>query len=1271
MNDITYAVSVDVNNPIIPYNVYVANVLDSNVRYLEITLYQNGNIIALSNEATATASLVTDNVLVDGSVECTISNNIISVPLEDLQRHGNLDVQVTVTEGEKVLAIPFPIQVRVTPNIAENAQIDENSLGSYAEVVHEIAEARGTYTTLHDALRAKAPLSTAYTFDSTTTEVPFDVNNPKIIYLNAVVDGESGIVITSAHNASNASFQIFFGRNSTTKIRYFTGGTSYSNWTQATESVDNKKNSITSSNRTSTDFYPSIKAVVDYLAANYLGSGDNTVSWANLAAAVQTLINGKESASNKLTSEAGIDEDSTDTKYPTAKAVFNFGTDILDEVAGDLVLKENLSNKKTTITGYETSNQFYPTIKALVDYVAANYENLSNKLSSEAGIDSNSTDTEYPSAKAVYDLGVEILALVNDDISNVESRLALKESFSNKKNAIAGNETSEQYYPTTKAVVDYLETYGEMYIDPTLSVQGKAADAKAVGDKLDGVPFDLTFTVNDVINNYVIVEDGKLRWNESWCSTDYCYVPLENGGTIEITSSILGGGGLAFYDYNKTCLRYITGNNASEYDYTPASMPQTRVFVVPKNTSYIRISAHKQPSSDMSRVSLLRIRKGIGLNQVVNKLESLSDDVVAGAMVTEDIRTMQNVLLNGLNIPFTESIVTPIYLKNRESVKITVTDKTAGNIFAYIDGHSSQSITISTDGVYIFTASFDGYLSLYTPLDPAPAANILIEYVSALSESIGSKVTFVETTDPDTATKNGTWYKVHTNTDGDYALFAISTSAQQAQLRITSSGTIGIRRRYLSNGGTFPAWGAFEQIGWTSAEIGAMIDSLVDPTLSVQGKAADAKATGDIRTKQNILFNTIYKTVNLAVEQGSIDTASGANVNSEKSVRTPSVIEKCMNVTFPETHVVRIFAYQGSTFVGCWSGTEFNKDWSKNLFMPSPVNMGEFFARFPDYSFRLAFVAASRTPITPADTPVNAQIEKYADKIPVYTVGTGGDFATFNGALIALANDSSEKIIEVKQGIYNIFEEYGGAEYIASLTDVDSLSWEDVSVIVPPNTTIRGIGNVVLEWNPTDSEIIDQKHAFLHSPLNLCGSCTIENIKIVCSNCRYGIHDEISGRAAFNEVVRKLKNVVVIYNASTYGVKYAYGAGHARRGCYRYENCTFSAHYGDVWSTHNHLSADTLTHATIEFVFCKFINNITNRPGNIRLSSTNANARKDSVYLNGCYANGISYGSEYSATDVWQNYSVTSMCSSPLTDTYQGRILEDHREPTTQYLTIS
>ena len=255
-----------------------------------------------------------------------------------------------------------------------------------------------------DALSTKAPLSTAYTFDSTTTNVVYNTANPKTIYLNATVDGEDGIVITAKDNG----FQYFLGRRGALKIRYFTGGTSYSDWTQVTERVDNKKNSITSSNRTSTDFYPSIKAVVDYLVANY------------------------ENLSNKLTSEEGIDSDSTDTQYPTAKAVYDLGVEIVGLVNDDisnvesrLVLKESASNKQSSITAVnKESTTQYPSIKAVVDYLVANYENSSNKLSSEAGIDSDSTDTQYPTAKAVYDFGGEIVDLVNEDISDVESSLA-------------------------------------------------------------------------------------------------------------------------------------------------------------------------------------------------------------------------------------------------------------------------------------------------------------------------------------------------------------------------------------------------------------------------------------------------------------------------------------------------------------------------------------------------------------------------------------------------------------------------------------------------------------------------------------------------------------------------------------------------------------------------------------------------------------------------------------------------------------------------------
>ena len=177
-------------------------------------------------------------------------------------------------------------------------------------------------------------------FDTTTEEVVYNDDNPYVVYLNAKVNNVKGIIITAEGN----DFQCFFGRNGSIKVRYWSGGTSYSAWNDQNEKPSNKASSITNSNKTSLTGYPSIKAIVDYLIANY------------------------ENLSNKLTSEDGIDEDSTDTEYPTAKAVFNFGADILEDVAGDLVRKESLSNKKNAIAGNETSEEYYPTTKAVYDY---------------------------------------------------------------------------------------------------------------------------------------------------------------------------------------------------------------------------------------------------------------------------------------------------------------------------------------------------------------------------------------------------------------------------------------------------------------------------------------------------------------------------------------------------------------------------------------------------------------------------------------------------------------------------------------------------------------------------------------------------------------------------------------------------------------------------------------------------------------------------------------------------------------------------------------
>ena len=174
------------------------------------------------------------------------------------------------------------------------------------------------------ALGEKASAATAFTFDSDTTNVTYNENNPKIIYLSATVDNEKGIVLTSADNYC----QYFFGSSKSIKTRNKNGASTYTDWELTAEKAGNKKDSITASNKTSTEYYPSLKAVTDYLAANF------------------------EAIANKLASETGIDEDSTDAQYPTAKAVFDFGVQIVDGVNEDIVATNAAVSDLKAYIGY-------------------------------------------------------------------------------------------------------------------------------------------------------------------------------------------------------------------------------------------------------------------------------------------------------------------------------------------------------------------------------------------------------------------------------------------------------------------------------------------------------------------------------------------------------------------------------------------------------------------------------------------------------------------------------------------------------------------------------------------------------------------------------------------------------------------------------------------------------------------------------------------------------------------------------------------------------
>ncbi|MBR1953615.1 MAG: hypothetical protein IKA25_00890, partial [Alphaproteobacteria bacterium] len=95
-----------------------------------------------------------------------------------------------------------------------------------------------------------------------------------------------------------------------------------------------------------------------------------------------------ENSANKVTS---VSSTSTDTQYPSAKAVYGYVSGELTTVNGDNnALKSRVDTLEATTLALDEDKQ---------DKLGYTAENSANKVTS---VSSTSTDTQYPSAKAMY-----------------------------------------------------------------------------------------------------------------------------------------------------------------------------------------------------------------------------------------------------------------------------------------------------------------------------------------------------------------------------------------------------------------------------------------------------------------------------------------------------------------------------------------------------------------------------------------------------------------------------------------------------------------------------------------------------------------------------------------------------------------------------------------------------------------------------------------------------------------------------------------------------
>lgn len=299
-------------------------------------------------------------------------------------------------------------------------------------------------------------------------------------------------------------------------------------------------------------------------------------------------------------------------------------------------------------------------------------------------------------------------------------------------------------------------------------------------------------------------------------------------------------------------------------------------------------------------------------------------------------------------------------------------------------------------------------------------------------------------------------------------------------------------------------------------------------------------------------------------------------------------------------------------------------------------------------------------PLNDGEYPIDSvtiHVKKRRAEDNVYHIGSDFGNPSFSNFINSIKDDDSEKTVYIHQGVYDIYSELGGAEYINSLPS-DS-KWRDIQPIIPPNTKIIGAGNVTLRFMVDDGQINEEKKSLvnLFSPVNVSGSCTIENISIEAKNCRYCIHDETSGNAIFDGAVHNFIGVRAhMYNGSL-GHGGCYYAGHNNGMSFLFDNCSFESEKTFSWSTHDWTtSAKNYDGAIYILKNCRF-------PQGFRLSSS---SKKDSiidrVYLNGCHLPKLTFSAE-NPGEYYQRYKVCANLCNAFKVEYSDYIVYGKEDP--------
>lgn len=444
------------------------------------------------------------------------------------------------------------------------------------------------------------------------------------------------------------------------------------------------------------------------------------------------------------------------------------------------------------------------------------------------------------------------------------------------------------------------------------------------------------------------------------------------------------------------------------------------------------------------------------------------------------------------------------------------------------------------------------------------------------------------------------------------------------------------------DGYTFGNWYYWDGTAWTSGGAYNAIEVNTDGTLTEEGAPADAKATGEkLSELKSDLSDYKNKTTNLSANIFPLENVKDHMVYTDNNV---NVVEKNNDdyycfvldvkngdvLTFTGTSFSMVLTDENGNFLKNYNGgalTLRNYTVTIDMETASKLYVSNRYDGFPKDSYMVVNGDTLPTEYIPLGYIFNEkyikdlcnELQEETTKSTVYYVGANREHTSFLGLMNELKNDETEKTVYVDSGVYDLFEEIGGAEFCATISS--SANWKDVSIFIPKNTKIIGLGHVVFNFNPTSAEV--GNGVDLLSPINTKGNSYIENIEIRASNCRYCIHDDNSNDDYFSTdytIKRAIYKNVRAYKSGG-GNEQAYGGGCYNEMYFDFENCIFKSN-GIPWSIHSNggLITNENISPSINFNGCAFINS--NDGYSMRFGNVDWRDRNINVNISNCYMNG-------------------------------------------------